>query len=76
MVGILEFLKEHQELLIDGMNMRAQYIRKLFNFIGGTKRLEFLDRDFFKSELEKRYDTISRRFTREEIQNNNTLFNS
>lgn len=75
MIGILEFLKEHQELLVDGMNMRAQYIRKLFNFIGGTKRLEFLSRDFFKAELEKRYDIISRKFSREDIQNNNELFN-
>ena len=75
MIGILEFLKNHQELLVDGMYMRGQYIRKLFNFIGGTKRLEFLSRDFFKAELEKRYDIISRKFSREEIQNNNELFN-
>ena len=75
MIGILEFLKEHQELLVDGMNMRAQYIRKLFNFISGTKRLEFMKREFFKNELEKRYDIISRKFSREEIQNNNELFN-
>lgn len=75
MIGILEFLKEHPELLEDGMNMRAQYIRKLFSFIGGTKRLEFLNRDFFKHELEKRLGIISQKFTREEIQNNNELFN-
>ena len=75
MIGILEFLKEHPELLVDGMNMRAQYIRKLFNMIGGTKRLEFLNREFFKAELIKRYDVLSRKFTREEIQNNNELFN-
>ena len=75
MIGVLEFLKDHPDLLIDGMNMRAQYIRKLFNFIGGTKRLEFLNRDFFKTELEKRYDIISGKFSREDIQNNNELFN-
>ena len=75
MIGILEFFKEHQDLLVDGMNMRAQYIRKLFTFISGTKRLEFLGRNFFKSELEKRYDIISKKFSREEIQNNNELFN-
>ena len=75
MMGVLEFLNEHQELLVDGMNMRAQYIRKLFNFIGGTKRLEFMPKVFFKAELEKRLDIISRKFTREEIQNNNELFN-
>ena len=75
MMGVLEFLNEHQELFVDGMNMRAQYIRKLFNFIGGTKRLEFMPKDYFKEELEKRLDIISRKFTREEIQNNNELFN-
>ena len=75
MKGILEFLLEHQELLSDGMNMRAQYIRKLFNFIGGTKRLEFLPKEYFKSELEKRIHILSRKFTRDEIQNNNELFN-
>lgn len=75
MMGVLEFLQEHPDLLVDGMNMRAQYIRKLFNFIGGTKRLEFLPKEYFKSELEKRLDIVSRKFTREEIQNNNELFN-
>ena len=55
--------------------MRAQYIRKLFSFIGGTKRLEFMDKSYFKHELEKRIDVISQKFTREEIQNNNELFN-
>lgn len=75
MMGVLEFLQEHPDLLVDGMNMRAQYIRKLFNFIGGTKRLEFLPKEYFKSELEKRIDIVSRKFTREEIQNNNELFN-
>lgn len=75
MKGVLEFLKEHSFLLEDGMNMRAQYIRKLFSFIGGTKRLEFMKKDFFKAELEKRIDVLSRKFSREEIQNNNELFN-
>lgn len=76
MQGVLEFLKEHPELLEDGMNMRAIYIRKLFNSIGGYKSLVYMDKDFFKEELEKRLDVISRKFTREEIQNNKELFNS
>ena len=76
MQGVLEFLKEHPELLEDGMNMRAIYIRKLFNSIGGYKSLVYMDKDFFKEELEKRLDVISRKFTREEIQNNKELYNS
>ena len=65
MMGILEFLKEHPELLEDGMNMRAQYIRKLFTFLSGTRRLEYLSKEFFKNELEKRINIISQRFTRD-----------
>ena len=34
-----------------------------------------MDKDFFKNELNKRIDVISQKFTREEIQNNNELFN-
>lgn len=75
MMGVLEFLKEHQYLLEDGMNMRAVYIRKLFSNIAGYKRLEYLDKQFFKNELEKRFDVISQKFTREEIQSNKDLFN-
>jgi hypothetical protein len=75
MIGVLEFLLEHPEMLEDGMNMRAQYIRKLFSFIGVMKRLEYMDRNFFKSELEKRKNVLSRKLTREEILNNNELFN-
>ena len=75
MMGVLEFFKEHPELLEDGMNMRAQYIRKLFTFLSGTKRLEFLPKEYFKEELEKRLDVIARKLSREEIQNKNELFN-
>lgn len=34
-----------------------------------------MDKSYFKHELEKRIDVISQKFTREEIQNNNELFN-
>lgn len=75
MIGVLEFLKEHPYLLEDGLNMRAQYIRKLFSHIAGYKQLSYMSKDFFKAELEKRLDVISRKFSREEIQNNPELFN-
>lgn len=74
MQGILEFLEEHSNLLDDGMNMRAVYIRKLFNNIGGYKPLVYLDKSFFKRELEKRLDAISVKYKRDEIQNNKQLF--
>lgn len=76
MQGILEFLKEHPELLGDGMNMRAVYIRKLFNNIGGYKPLVYMDKQFFKSVLEKRLDSISEKHSREELQTNKNLFQS
>lgn len=74
MIGILEFIKEHGELLQDGFNMRARYIQKLFNGIGGYTLLPYMDRHFFKGELEKRLGTISRRLTRQEIQESESLF--
>lgn len=75
MIGVLEFLKEHPRLLEDGLNMRAQYIRKLFSHIAGYRQLAYLDKTFFKTELEKRIDVISQKFSREEIQTNPELFN-
>lgn len=76
MQGILEFLKEHPELLGDGMNMRAVYIRKLFNNIGGYKPLAYMDKHFFKSVLERRLESISEKHSREELQTNKRLFQS
>lgn len=57
MIGVLEFLVEHPEME-NGMNAKARYIQKLFNTIGGYKVLAYMRRDFFKSELEKRYDSL------------------
>lgn len=74
MKGVLEFLKEHPELLEDGFNMRARFIQKLFNNIGGYKKLVYMDKYFFKTELEKRLQIISQKFSREEIQNNKALY--
>lgn len=76
MQGILEFLKEHPELLGEGMNMRAVYIRKLFNNIGGYKPLAYMDKQFFKSVLERRLESISEKHSREELQTNKRLFQS
>ena len=46
------------------------------NNIGGYRSLVYMDKDFFKKELEKRIDILSKKFTREEIQTNKELFNS
>lgn len=51
MIGILEFLKEHEYLFKDGFNARARYIRRLFYVIGGYKNLSYMQRDFFKETL-------------------------
>lgn len=76
MIGVLEFLSEHKELLEEGMNSRAQYIRILFNKIGGYKPIAFMDRQFFKDELEKRLGILSLRLSQDEVRNNPELYNA
>lgn len=58
MIGILEFLKENPVLLKDGVNARIRFIRKLFNILGGTREIAYLERDFFKNELYQRLEII------------------
>lgn len=59
MVGIIEFLQEHEELFEVGFSAKARYIRHIFNIIGGYKNLSSLSKDFFKSTLEKRLETLT-----------------
>lgn len=69
MVGILEFLSEHKELINAGFVAKGQYISRLFNQIGGYKLLSAMDRSFFKEELEKRYQTLLSVISTKDIHN-------
>ncbi len=76
MKGILEFFKENPELIKEGsgVNMRARYIQKLFKNLGEYKNLAYMDKNFFKTELYKRIETLSRTFSKDDIVTDKTLF--
>ena len=57
-IGIMEFLMENPELSESYTKWRIRYIMKYFNQLGAVKVLSYLDRNFFKSELEKIKETL------------------
>lgn len=58
-IGILEFIKENDELFKTKFEPKTRFIARHINFIGGVKPISYYDRHFFKSELEKVSDSIS-----------------
>lgn len=75
MIGILEFLKENPQLLKDGANARIRYIRKVFNILGGTREIAYLDRNFFKKELYERLEQIKVIRRDEDVLNGSEIIN-
>ena len=75
MIGILEFLKENPQLLKDGANARIRYIRKVFNILGGTREIAYLDRSFFKKELYERLEQIKVIRRDEDVLNGSEIIN-
>ena len=53
-IGILEFLVENPDISKVHFNSRCIYIAQDFNRLGAVKQLAYLDRNFFKNELEKK----------------------
>lgn len=58
MKGILEFVRDHEDIFDKGFSAKARYIRHTFNIIGGYKNLSSLPKEFFYKTLEDRLDTI------------------
>lgn len=52
-IGILEFIKENEELFKTKFEAKTRFIARHINFIGGVKPISYYERNFFKSELEK-----------------------
>ena len=52
-IGILEFIKEHEDLFESRFEKKTRYITRHLNLVGGTVNLAYFDRDFFKDELKK-----------------------
>lgn len=69
MVGVLEFLKNHDYLIEKGFDPKGQFISRLFNNIGGTKLLSSLPREYFTEVLEKKLSIIENISGRDDVQN-------
>ncbi|TRW25363.1 hypothetical protein FMM05_08650 [Flavobacterium zepuense] len=52
-IGILEFIKENDDLFTTNFEDKTRYITKHLNIIGGVKPISYYKRDFFKAELKK-----------------------
>lgn len=58
LLGILEYLNEHPEIIDSSIENRGLFISKYFNMLGATKQLSSLSKDFFMKEMEKLYPII------------------
>ena len=69
-IGIMEFLMENPELSDSYTKWRIRYIMKYFNQLGATKLLSYFNRDFFKSESEKKKGVLLHRTGEIEVEDN------
>jgi len=51
--GILQFIKNNEELFNSKFEKKTRFITKYLNLVGGAKPLSYFDRNFFISELNK-----------------------
>lgn len=52
-IGILEFIKENEQLFKSKFEDKTRFITKHLNVVGGVKPISYYDRNFFKSEPQK-----------------------
>ena len=71
LLGILDFLKDNQDIMDVAFEHRGFFIAKYFNRLGGTKQISFLPREFFKKELESIKETILSITSRKDVSNLN-----
>lgn len=57
-IGILQFIKDNDELFKSKFQEKTRYITKYLNLVGGAINLAYFDRKFFIEELEKVKDKI------------------
>lgn len=68
--GILDFMMEHEiDLFSEHFRQKSRWIVQHFNKIGATKQLIALDREYFKSELEKVKNVIVSIKSDEDVKN-------
>lgn len=72
-LGILQFLHDNPKVYRENFEGRFIYISKYFNRLGGVRSLVYLDREFFRKELENKKDIILGITNREEVTNNEEI---
>mgnify|MGYP000076815708 CR=1 FL=1 len=75
MIGILEFILENPIVTKDFFEARGTFIAKYFNRLGAVKQLAYLDRDYFKHKCENMKDKILNVTSREQVVNDESLYN-
>lgn len=58
MKGILEFVRDNEDIFESGFNAKARYIRHLFDILGGYKNLACLPKEFFYKTLDSKKDVL------------------
>lgn len=58
LIGVLEFMQEHWDVFKNQLEAKADYVTTYFSRLGTTKHLLYMDKEFFKSELEKKMPAI------------------
>ena len=58
MKGILEFIRDNEDIFNTGFNAKARYIRHLFDILGGYKNLASLPKEFYYNTLANKKDII------------------
>ena len=58
LIGILNFIKNNEELFKNRFEEKTRFITKYLNLVGGTVNLAYVDRNFFIEELNRVRDKI------------------
>lgn len=75
MIGILQFLKDNPAIRDNFFEPRGTFIAKYFNRLGAVKQLAYLDREYFTAKCESMKDKILSVTTRDQVVNDETLYN-
>lgn len=67
LLGVLEFIKDNQNLIMPNFEIKGRYIANHINRLGATRNLSYLPREFFYAECEKVKDNIALVETREDL---------
>lgn len=75
MKGIIEFVRDNEEVFSNGFNAKARYIRHAFNIIGGYKNIAALPKEFFYDYLESKLEIIKQTTDAAEVKAGADIYN-